>query len=167
MILIVKARSSWPCPEDAVEGQALREPGRGASVSGPLGRTQGRQAHPWPHQAAGSRDIRRREAFSAAVAAGAAPLLPVRRTHLSPASKWMRPTTERRKARSDANSTSSGTRCSCSFSIRAPVNCYANIWARSVADIASSIETFHWMSRHPLPYTVLPPGDDQRAHFSV
>ena len=48
----------------------------------------GRQAHPWPHQAASGGDVRRREASAASVAAGAVPLLPVRRAHGS--SGWLR-----------------------------------------------------------------------------
>jgi hypothetical protein len=39
-------------------------------------------------------------------------------------------------------------RCSCSFSIRAPVNFYVNIWAKSAADIASVIETVRGARRN-------------------
>src|ERR1700761_6228369 len=57
-------------------------------------------------------------------------------------------TTERPPAGSGGSFMCSGTRCSCGFSIRAPVNCYANIWARSGADIASAIGTTHGACRY-------------------
>jgi hypothetical protein len=67
-----------PCADDTVEGTALRKPPGGAGLSGPLGSTLGRHAHPWHHQAAGRGHVRRGATGLAAAARRALPLLPIR-----------------------------------------------------------------------------------------
>jgi hypothetical protein len=46
------------CEEDAAQRAALRELGRGANLSGPLGNALGRHPHSWSHQAASRGHVR-------------------------------------------------------------------------------------------------------------
>ena len=119
-----------PCAEDAAEGQEVREPGRGAGVSGPLGRALGRHAHPRPDQAAGGGDVRRREALTCSrfrSSRSATTSMASARCISMVASRLKRLTTVRRRAGSAGRSTCSGTRCSCVCSIPAPASCCASI----------------------------------------
>ena len=70
-----------PRQEDTLEGTAFRKPGRGPDIPGPVGRALGRHPHSRHHQAASGGDVCRGTPGAAAVAPGALPLLPVRRTH--------------------------------------------------------------------------------------
>src|SRR5437763_1794541 len=76
-----------PREENPTQRDALREPGRSASVSRPLGRTLGRYTHPWHHQTPGCRHVRGRKTAPASTASGTFPLLPIRRT--CSASGWL------------------------------------------------------------------------------
>ena len=82
------------CPENPAEGSPLRESGRGAGPSGPMGNPLGRYAHTRHDQAAGRRHVRRREAVTAPTAGGTVPLLPITGTASSiwtVAGKWRLP----------------------------------------------------------------------------
>src|SRR5437867_1856602 len=76
-----------PREENPTQRDALREPGRSARVSRPLGRTLGRYTHPWHHQTPGCRHVRGRKTAPASTASGTFPLLPIRRT--CSASGWL------------------------------------------------------------------------------
>ena len=58
-----------------LKGNALRESGGSADVSGSLGAALGRHAHPWHDQTAGGRHVRRRKTALAALASGTLPLV--------------------------------------------------------------------------------------------
>jgi hypothetical protein len=55
---------------------------------------------------------------------------------------------------------------SCSFSIRAGELLREHLGQKRGGHRILD-RGLHGMGRHPSPYTVLPPGDDQRAHFRV
>jgi len=83
-----KVESGVGRAENTAERLALRDSGRSPSSSRSLGATLGRHAHPRHHQTAGRRHVCRRETHIVTAAAGAVPLLPVRRAHR--ASGWLR-----------------------------------------------------------------------------
>ena len=59
-----------------------------------------------------------------------------------------------------------GATMSCSFSIRAGELLREHLGQKRGGHRILD-RGLHGMGRHPSPYTVLPPGDDQRAHFRV
>ncbi len=66
--------------KNTAQGKTLREPGRSANLSGPLGDQLRRYPHPRHYQAASRRHVCRRKIFLAPTAPGTFSLLPTRPT---------------------------------------------------------------------------------------